>query len=82
MVCYLDPSTNTVKHASAICFDEYNMCLYESDKLSPGALILSECDPPDLTSFQTVNIIDHPHLETTPFIHPTSNPSYPSSTWL
>ncbi len=56
-----------MKHASAVCFDEYNTCLYNHDKLSPGALLLSGCDPPDLASFETSNIVDFPYLDTPPF---------------
>jgi hypothetical protein len=48
IVCYFDPTTSTVKHASAVRFDEYNTRLYDGDKLSPGALILSGTDPPNL----------------------------------
>jgi hypothetical protein len=64
----LDPATSSVKHTSAVLFDEYNTRLYDHDTLSPGALLLSGCDPPDLASFETINIIDFPHLDTPPFI--------------
>jgi hypothetical protein len=60
--------TKTVKHASAVRFDEYNTKLTESDELSPGALILSGINPslPDISS--CVDISDHPHLGTPPFM--------------
>ena len=45
IVCWYDPSTKTVKHISAIRFDEYNTPLTSADTLSPGALILSGTEP-------------------------------------
>jgi len=42
-----DPTSQVVKHASAVCFDEYNTPLTVEDKLSPGALMLSgQASPP------------------------------------
>jgi len=40
IIRWLDNATNTVKHASAFRFDEFNTKRTEDDKLSPGALIL------------------------------------------
>jgi len=64
---WFDPTTKTVKHASADCFDELNTWLYSTDTLSSGALILSGTSSPTVDSFSFVDLIDHPHLETTPF---------------
>jgi hypothetical protein len=68
IVRWYDPSTNVVKHANAVRFDELNTRLTSSDQLSPGALILSGSDPsiPELTSI--IDLTDHPHLGTTPFM--------------
>jgi hypothetical protein len=41
IIRWYDPTTKVVKHASAVRFDEYNTPLTTTDKLSPGALILS-----------------------------------------
>jgi hypothetical protein len=53
-----------VKHASAVRFDEFNTHLHDHDTLSLGALILSGCEPSNFESYTTVDICDHPHLET------------------
>jgi len=66
IVRWFDPATKTVKHASAVCFDELNTKLYSTDTLSPGALILLGMTP-TLTSDTCVDIINHPHLENAPF---------------
>jgi hypothetical protein len=78
IVQYFDPTTSTVKHASAVRFDEYNTRLYENDKLSPGALILSGTNPPTLEPYTTVDIIDKPHLETPPFTIQLALPPLPT----
>ncbi len=67
IVRWYDPSTNTVKHASAVRFDENNTRLYPTDTLSPGALILSGTDPCLEEPISYVDIADHPHLGTKPF---------------
>jgi len=66
IVRWYDPSTKTVKHASAIRFDEYNTPLTSADTLSPGALILSGTEP-SIDSSTCIDIIDHPHLGSHPF---------------
>jgi hypothetical protein len=66
-VRWFDPVTKSVKHASAVRFDELNTKLYSTDTLAPGALILSGMTPPSLTSDTCVDIINHPHLENAPF---------------
>jgi hypothetical protein len=78
IVCYFDPTTSTVKHASAVRFDEYNTRLYDGDKLSPGALILSGTDPPNLEPYMTVNSINTPLLETHPFTIQLGLPPLPA----
>jgi hypothetical protein len=67
IVQWYDPSTQTVKHASAVWFDEHNIRLHPTDTLSPGALILAGTEPllPEPTT--CVDIADYPHLGTTPF---------------
>ncbi len=67
IVRWFDPTSKTVKHASAVRFDEMNTKLHSSDTLSPGALILSGQPSPDLSLDTCVDIVDHPHLETVPF---------------
>ena len=67
IVRWYDPSTNTVKHASAVRFDENNTRLYPTDTLSPGALILSGTDPCLEEPISYVDLADHPHLGTKPF---------------
>jgi len=66
IVRWFDPVTKSVKHASAVRFDELNTKLYSTDTLAPGALILSGMTPPSLTSDTCVDIINHPHLENHP----------------
>jgi len=68
IVCWYDPVTKTVKHASAIHFDEHNTHLHESDTLSPGALILSGTTPTLPNPSLSVDISDHPFLSTKPFM--------------
>jgi hypothetical protein len=67
IVRWYDPTTQTVKHASAVRFDEFNTRLHPTDNLSPGALILMESEPTLPTSNECVDLADHPHLETSPF---------------
>jgi hypothetical protein len=67
IVRWYDSVTKTVKHASAVRFDELNTRLTTSDTLSPGALILSGDSTPVLDQTNCVDMSDHPHLETTPF---------------
>lgn len=67
IIHWLDPSSNTVKHASAFRFDEYNTKRQESDTLSPGALILADANPGNLPLESSITILDHPHLESQPF---------------
>jgi hypothetical protein len=68
IVRWYDLSTQTVKHASAVRFDECNSRLYPTDNLSPGALLLAGSEPslPDSTT-ACIDITDQPHLGTTPF---------------
>jgi len=68
IVRWYDPTTQTVKHASAVRFDENNARLHPTDTLSPGALLLTGSEPtlPDSTA-TCIDIIDHPHLGTAPF---------------
>jgi len=67
IVRWYDPSTSMVKHASAVRFDEFNTKLTESDRLSPGALILSGQPPSELEPTCCVDISDFPYLGSTPF---------------
>jgi hypothetical protein len=67
IVRWYDPHHKTVKHASAVRFDEYNTRLTEQDTLAPGALILSGTTPILPEETVTVDICDHPHLGTSPF---------------
>jgi len=67
IVRWYDPSTQTVKHASAVRFDEHNTRLHPTDTLSPGALILAGDDPHIEEPISCVDISAHPHLGTTPF---------------
>ncbi len=66
IVCWYDPATKTVKNASAVHFDEYNTPLTSTDTLSLGALILSGSDPV-LDPSTCIDILDHPHLGSSPF---------------
>jgi hypothetical protein len=68
IVCWYDPVTKSVKHASAVSFDEHNTRLYEHDTLAPGALILSGITPNLPEQPLHVDISEHPHLGTTPFM--------------
>jgi len=67
IVRWYDPSTQTVKHASAVRFDEYNTRLHPTDTLSPGALLLLGSEPSLPPPTECVDITNHPHLGTTPF---------------
>jgi len=67
IVRWYDPCTPLVKHASAVCFDEYNTKLTESDQLSPGALILSGQQPSSIEPTTCVDISEFSYLGTTPF---------------
>jgi len=67
IVRWYDPSTQTVKHASAVRFDEHNTRLHPTDTLSPGALILAGTDPHLEEPISCVDISDHPQLGTAPF---------------
>jgi hypothetical protein len=67
IVRWYDPTTSSVKHASAVRFDEFNTKLMESDQLSPGAMILSGQQPSLPESTTSVDISDFPYLGTTPF---------------
>ncbi len=68
IIRWLDPSTNQVKHASAFRFDEYNTKQTSTNTLSPGALALLNEDPGILPLECTIDILDHPHLESAPFM--------------
>jgi hypothetical protein len=46
-----------------------------TDTLSPGALALSNEDPGILPLECNIDIIDHPHLESTPFMFQLSIPT-------
>jgi hypothetical protein len=67
IVRWYDPSTQTVKHASAIRFDEHHTKLHPTDQLSHGALILAGTTPTIPESTTCVDIVDHPYLGSTPF---------------
>jgi len=54
------PLTKTVKHASAVRFDEHNTRLHSTDTLSPGALILAGTEPDLPESTSCIDITDHP----------------------
>jgi hypothetical protein len=66
IIRWYDLSTNTVKHASAVRFDEYNTPMTSDDKLSPGALLLSGQENPTLAE-SCVDISNTPSLGTSPF---------------
>lgn len=66
-----------VKHASTVQFDEFNMHLYDTNQLSPSALLLSGNDAPDLTPYTIVDITDHPHLDSPPFTIQLAIPPLP-----
>jgi hypothetical protein len=78
IIRYWDPSTSTVKHAHAVRFDELNTRLNENDPLSPGALILSGTETPTIETSTTVDITDHPHLDTPPFTIQLALPPLPT----
>ncbi len=67
IIHWYDPTSNIVKHANAIYFDEYNTPLTVEDKLSHGASILFGNTTPPLGLTSSVDITDLPHLGTTPF---------------
>ena len=57
IVRWYDPTTQTVKHASAVRFDENNARLHPTDTLSPGALLLTGSEPtlPDSTATSLIS---------------------------
>jgi len=59
-----DPSTNEVKHANAVLFDEYNVPIPSSDQPSPGSLLLQNDNITTLpNSTVEINLTDTPHLQ-------------------
>jgi hypothetical protein len=68
LIQWFDPTTNEVKHANAVRFDEYNVPLTSTDKPSPGTLLLQNDTPPDIPSPTTeINLSETPHLQSTIF---------------
>jgi hypothetical protein len=64
LIRWLDPTTNTVKHACAIRFDEHNITLTSTDTPSPGTLLLQVDPPTTIPSPEiTIDIADHLYLE-------------------
>jgi hypothetical protein len=80
LVRWLDPTTNTVKLTCAVHFDEYNTPTSTTDHISPGSILLRDQSSTDLPSTPdyTIDISDHPYLDTPPFDIQLSIP--PSST--
>jgi hypothetical protein len=68
LIRWLDPTTNTIKHACAIRFDEHNIPLTSTDTPSPGTLLLQVDPPTTIPSPEiTIDIMDHPYLESAIF---------------
>jgi hypothetical protein len=67
LVRWYDPLTKTVKHASAVRFDEQNTRLHSMNTLSPGALILAGTEPNLPESTSCIDITDYSFLGTPPF---------------
>jgi hypothetical protein len=68
LIRWFDPTTNKVKHANAVRFDEYNVPLTSTDKPSPGTLLLQNDTLTDIPSPTTeINLSETPHLQSTIF---------------
>jgi hypothetical protein len=60
----IDPSTNEVKHANAVHFDEHNVHIPSSDQPSPGSLLLQNDSITTLTNPTIeINLTDTSHLQ-------------------
>jgi len=62
-----DPIMNKVKHAFAVHFEEYHVCMSESDKLSPGSMLLLGETLPTTLLICEIDLSDHTHLASSPF---------------
>jgi hypothetical protein len=68
LIRWWDPSTNQVKHAFAVCFDEYNVCISPQDIQSPGSLLLTNIDPSTISlPERSVDLSPMPHFESNIF---------------
>ncbi len=63
LIRWLDPSTNQVKHAFAVRFDEHQVRLSSDEQLSPGSLLLAHPDSPTLVLPEcSVDLSNMPHF--------------------
>jgi hypothetical protein len=69
LIHWLDPTTNTVKLACAVHFDEYNTPTSSTDHISPGSILLRDPSISNLPSTPdyTIDISNRPYLNTPPF---------------
>lgn len=68
LICWLDPSTNQVKHAFAVRFDEHQVRLSSDEQLSPGSLLLAHPDSPTLVLPEcSVDLSNMPHFDSAIF---------------
>jgi hypothetical protein len=68
LIRWLDPSTDTIKHACAVRFDEHDVPLSSTNTPSPGSLLLR--DDPSITIPQPtteIDITNSPHLDSNIF---------------
>ncbi len=64
LIRWLDPTTDTVKHACAVRFNEHDVPISSDNKPSPGSLLLRNDSP--IPSFQPpteIDLSDYPHLQ-------------------
>jgi hypothetical protein len=63
LIRWLNPATDTVKHACAVCFNEHDVPISSDDKPSPGSLLLCHDSPIILPQPTTgIDLSDYPHL--------------------
>jgi hypothetical protein len=68
LIRWWDPTTDQVKHAFAICFDEHNACLSPEDHTSLGSLLLTNHNPSDIILPDcSVDLYDHHHFDSAVF---------------
>ncbi len=66
LIRWLDPTTNSVKHAYAVKFDEFNTPSSPTDMVSPGRLLLQSSDTSSITlpecsiDTQSTPLLGHP----------------------